>query len=329
MVMVTVSGIRIMSHRLHGQHPRLPSSTLSPLCVTTLGRTGSTLLLGYLGCHPTCSVYQPFQAEARYISYWVQMFESLASGHSWQMPLVSSNAVVSGSWMLGEDDKNPHHYGIYPSLFSWFNDQYVKDVHQFCSQSLSKHYQQVAHCNHGKSAPAQWMVEKFLPDIMLYKVKNIFPSSREIILVRDFRDVFASILSFIRKRGVSGFGREHFEDDKSYLMESFIPSVRQLYEHWKSCEDMVLLVRYEDLIMQPEETLQEVFAALNIDASLSCVDSVLSKAKSINRQSQLKHQTNATIQASIGSYKEKLTAEQISCIESQLKPVLLDFGYSV
>ncbi len=327
LVMVTVSGTRIASHRLHGQRPPLSTPAISPLCVTTLGRTGSTALLGYLGCHPSCSVYQPFQAEARYISYWVQMFESLASGRSWQMPLVSSNPVISGSWMLGEDEKRPHHYGIYPSLFSWFNDQYVKNIYQFCSQSLSEHYLQVARCNHGQKATAQWMVEKFLPDLTLYKVKNMFPSSREIILVRDFRDVFSSILSFIRKRGVSGFGREFFDDDESYLIESFIPSVHQLHEHWKSCEDHALLVRYEDLITKPEETLQNVFTSLNIDASSTCVDAVLSKARSINCQSQLKHQTNASIQASIGSYKQKLTMEQIHCIEQQLKQVLLDFGY--
>jgi len=323
--LVRDDGTYAQIYTITGSRPRLPLPMVPPLCVTTLGRTGSTALLGYLGCHPEVSVYKPFQAEARYISYWSQMFESLSSGMSWQVPLDSSSVTVSSEWMLGCQRRIPRHYGVYPEMFAWFNKQYIPDVYRFCMASLCEHYQHVARLNGGKSP--SWMVEKFLPDLTLYKVKNLIPTAKELILVRDFRDVYNSILAFIAKRGESGFGRNQFEDDRSYLAESFIPSVKQLHRHWKEDNNQALLVRYEDLIQKPNETMKKICAYLSVDESDACIEATLKKASELGAKLQKKHQTSDDAASSIGRFEGALPAEDVAYLEEELREALSDFGY--
>ena len=49
------------------------------------------------------------------------------------------------------------------------------------------------------------------------KLAELYPDSREVFLVRDFRDMVSSILAFNAKRGARGFGRAAAETDAGYV----------------------------------------------------------------------------------------------------------------
>ena len=50
---------------------------LSPLLVTTLGRSGSTWLVRLLAAHPQLLAYRPFEFEPRLVTYWTEIVRSL------------------------------------------------------------------------------------------------------------------------------------------------------------------------------------------------------------------------------------------------------------
>jgi hypothetical protein len=258
-----------------GQRPPLVTSGLSPLLVTTLGRTGSTALLGTLGMHPKMAVYKPFEQEARYIGYYTQMFKTLSSAYSWQAPLMHVSEYVTQDQLLGRNvpSEGILHYSVYSEMWDNFYHQYVPNMYKFCSEQLSQLYQQVAKLN-GNHEPL-FMVEKFVPGNEVTEVKTIFPTAKEIVLVRDPRDVYCSILSFIEKKGQLAFGREFFQDNHSYLTESFIPNMIQLYQYWKTHSDSVLLVRYEDMILDPQKTYHKICQYVGINNSSETIHQML------------------------------------------------------
>ena len=85
---------------------------------------------------------------------------------------------------------------------------------------------------------------------------ELYPSAKEIFLVRDFRDMACSILAFDRKRGFAGFGRPDGAATRSTcameLREMALDLRKQLGHDRR---DRAHLVRYEDLVLRPIETV--------------------------------------------------------------------------
>jgi hypothetical protein len=326
---VTADAEKILLCVISGQRPPLTSCDLTPLLLTTLGRTGSTALLGTLGMHPKVAVYKPFDQEARYISYYTQMFKTLSSVYSWQAPLAAISEYVTQDQLLGRNVPSDDllHYSVYSEMWSNFYQQYMPDIFKFCTGQLSQLYHQVAALN-GNESP-QWIAEKFVPGNEVLEVKTVFPAAREIVLVRDPRDVYCSILSFIEKKGQFGFGRECFHDNHSYLTEAFIPSVMQLYRYWKTNADTVLLVRYEDMVNKPEQTFHKICEHIGIDSTPETISRMLIKASETSNDRQKEHQTSASIANSIARFKSNLSQSDIRLMEDSLNEALTEFGYDL
>jgi len=326
---VTADAENILLCVISGHRPSLTSSDLAPLLLTTLGRTGSTALLGTLGMHPKVAVYKPFDQEARYISYYTQMFKTLSSAYSWQAPLAAISEYVTQDQLLGRNVPSDDllHYSVYSEMWGSFYQQYMPDLFKFCTGQLSHLYHHVAKLN-GNDTP-QWIAEKFVPGNEVLEVKTLFPTAKEIVLVRDPRDVYSSILSFIEKKGQLGFGRECFQDNRSYLTEAFIPSVIQLYRYWKTHADSVLLVRYEDMILESAQTFHKICQHLDIDSSPETINRMLIKASETNSDRQKKHQTSSSVADSMARFKSNLSQSDIRLMEESLSEVFVGFGYDL
>lgn len=326
---VDVTGNSIQLCTISGNRPRLiNSSSLSPLLITTLGRTGSSALLGTLGMHPQISVYKPFEQEARYIGYYLQMFKTLSSAKSWQAPLGYATEFVSQEQLIGNVNSSHFlHYCVYEKMWDYFYNKYVPNLFKFCNTQLSKLYREVAKLD-GKNSPL-YMAEKFVFGNELQEVKLLFPKAKEIVLIRDPRDTYASILAFNKKNGKLAFGREFFEDNQGYLVEAFIPNVMKLYDYWSANRSSVLLVRYEDFIQNPHETLIKICNFINIKSSPVLIDDLIAKAKEYNHDAQAAHQTSESPFSSIERYKSVLSAGEISQINKLLCKPLIEFEYQI
>ena len=299
---------------------------IRPIVINTLGRTGSTYLLGLLGAHPQIAAYRPFQVEARYASYWTQMFLSLSHPKSWVFP-VASYDIGNPSWILGDDSAKELHRAMYPEMTAWFNGAYIRQAFGFCMGSLQEHYRRVAEIQ--KKESALFFAEKFLPNPFTDAVVGLVPGAREIFLARDFRDMFCSIDAFNKKRGFLGFGREKFANDEEYVKKALAPGAEALRDSWLRRRSSCSLVRYEDLVLEPESHLADVFEYLGVDGSPSTVKGVLRRAAGMNPKSQKNHKTTSSAKDSMRRFRREMPPGMQDFCNDAFGDCLKVFGYDI
>ena len=94
---------------------------------------------------------------------------------------------------------------------------------------------------------------------------ELYPNGRELFLVRDFRDMVCSMLAFNEKRGVSGFGRAEADSDMEFV-ETLGGQATSLARAWERRRDRAHLVRYEDLVLDPERALAGLLDHVGVDS---------------------------------------------------------------
>jgi hypothetical protein len=92
------------------------------------------------------------------------------------------------------------------------------------------------------------MAEKHLADNLPWLVWELYPHAKELFLVRDFRDVFSSMLAFNQRSGRRVFGPAHVESDEELAYFLRDSRLRYLSNSWPKREERAHLIRYEDLI---------------------------------------------------------------------------------
>ncbi len=297
---------------------------VTPIALTTLGRTGSSHALGLLGLHPQIAVYRPYRAEARYASYWLQLFLSLTEPRSWMAPLAAFERE-DPCWILGQGPNSRNHNILYPQLPGWFNGGYSDRLFRFCTDSMQQHYRLSALAE-GKE-DIRYFCEKFLPDTFTRRFLELVPGAREVILVRDFRDVYCSIRSFNAKRGSQEFGRAAFDSDEAYVSEKLACDVRLMVDTWQARREQAFLLRYEDLVLKPQPTLRALYQHLGLDASPELVGQLLEQAGAQRNAEQDRHKTVADPAKSIGRFREDLDPRMQAVCNQAFAPGLECFGY--
>ena len=171
---------------------------------------------------------------------------------------------------------------------------------------------------------ARYFAEKSDP-AAAWLTRELYPGMREIFLVRDFRDLVTSILAFDAKRGFFGFGRRPEDQDADYVRR-FRLSTMNLCHAWRHRADRAHLLRYEDLVRNPEESLRRVLEYLGLDASPSLVCGILDR---IDQESEIliDHRTSSSALASIGRWRRDLPAAIQDVCHEVLADALREFGY--
>lgn len=186
-------------------------------------------------------------------------------------------------------------------------------------------------------APARHLVLKE-PHMTLY-----FPELHELlgdearflVLMRDPRDVIASMLDVGRRMAAQGISHlfnqgnlfEMVNQFKFFYVKCFAacnqnPTLRR----------QLLVVRYENLVSQPEQELEKIRAFTGL--ALSNAGKQAPGAEKLRAQSSERQQlwrtelSGQAISASkINNYREKLTHLQIQQIEAQCQDIMKIFGY--
>jgi Sulfotransferase family len=328
-VLVSSSGERATLTTLRGRRRALRSAfspTLNPLLITTLGRTGSSWLALLLSKHPEIVAYRPFQYEPRVASYWMEVLRSLSEPVSFLQSIKPE--LYEGHWWLGDERPSPLPLNFADQTMpQWLGNENVAAVAGFCQSRIDAFYSTVAQTQN-QSRP-RYFAEKAYPDEATPMLtRELYPDARELILVRDFRDRVCSIMGFNSKRGYKSFGRQLTDSD-----EEFIRSERQVAERmletWNDRREDAFLVRYEDLIVQPEETLGAAFAYLGFDSDPATVRRTLEDANAELPNNQRAHQTSSSVAASVGRWRQDLTPEHQALCEESFGDILEAFGYEL
>jgi hypothetical protein len=301
---------------------REPDDRIQPLLVTTLGRTGSSRLMLLLGQHPSLVVHPPFPFETHVTAYWASMFEKLSSPNSYLRSLVAPEDV-DGLWWTGHEPFPAETYVDQDPGAHWLGGQGLDNLARFARRQIVDFYE-VSAAFQGKSSAPRYFVEKWLPTPLRRVQHELFSGSAEIFLVRDCRDVLASILAFNEKRGSQGF-QQAGQGHEAYV--AFIrESVEMLWSAWHTA-DNALLVRYEDLVHRTPAKLAEILDFLKLDASESLVDRMIEEADTVEPEAQAQHRTARDSRASIGRWRHDLPRKLRKTCNREYAQVLKAFGY--
>jgi hypothetical protein len=312
---------RLPLGRLRGRRrsiPASPESQIEPLMINTIGRSGSTLLVTLLSSHPDVVAFPPFVKDARISTYWVNVLQDLAEPASFLAPFDPPD-LEAPHWWLGSGGGELGE----PEVERWLGSEAVDSLAAVCRSRIEAFYRRLA--------PAEEMpryfVEKYLPhQVAPDLLAEMYAGAREVILVRDFRDMLCSVIAFNRKRGYEAFGRTGEGGDPEYVRGALAQSATTLAERLRGKATRPHLVRYEDLIQAPEPTLTELFEHLELDADPERVAETLDRAAA-SSASMEHHRTTSDPAASIGRWREDLPTEIADVCNDALGPLLAEFGY--
>jgi Sulfotransferase family len=294
---------------------------IAPLMVTTLGRTGSTVLVKVLAAHPEVVAYRPFEHEPRVATYWLGVLTSLTDPVSYRRQ-VDPTGTLDGAWWLGAEPPHPRRLKD-PGLARWIGVDSVREIAAFCQARIEGVYAAVA-AEEG-TPPPSFFAEKFRPDRIPDLMWELYPRLREVILVRDFRDMVASMFAYNAKRGREGFRRAGAASDADYVVGQVKASVTGLAAAWHARRDRAHLVRYEDLLREPETTVTALLGYLGLDESAA--GEMVGALRARGGETEW-HRTTPEPAASIGRWRHDLAPETRRACEEALGPELRAFGYA-
>lgn len=319
---------RIDLGTLRGTRSRLsqgPEDELQPLMITNLGRSGSTAIINLLSSHPEVVAYRPTETETRVASYWMDVFMSLAEPVSYMRQLFPRD--LRRGWWLGDAAATPR-LDEDPDTREWLAEQAVEELAVMCRGRIEAFYRQLA--PRVDRPGATYFVEKCQPRVgqaLPGLLDELYPRAREIVLVRDFRDMACSMFSY--KKG-KAFAPKPGQTQEEHL-EGIGVSALNLLHNWQRRSNQAYLVRYEDLVLNPFPMVQGLLEFLDLDASDRATSEMVDVLTSSGRSLQYHRTTKGQAQgqdASIGRWQRDLEPGQLEQVERALGPALAGFGYS-
>jgi hypothetical protein len=295
---------------------------IQPLMVTTLGRTGSMMLMRLLEAHPEVLVHRPFRYEQRVASYWIEVLRTLADPVSYSRQLAPAGSLDGGRWWLGEEGPMPTTGMRDEDLERWVGRDAVVSLAETSQARVEALYEQVA--ARMDTGGFRYFAEKYSLECAAL-AWELYPGARELFLVRDFRDMVASILAFNRKRGVKGFGEEGARDELDYVRRLEVWATN-LLESWRHRADRAHLVRYEDLVLEPAATLEGLLAYVGVATDEETIERMLDVLGEDLPELE-DHHTAPDAKASIGRFRRDLPPDLARACEQSFGEALEAFGY--
>ena len=162
----------------------------------------------------------------------------------------------------------------------------------------------------------------------LTAVSGLYSGQRELFLVRDFRDMFCSIAAYNEQRSHQYFNRNLASSDEDYVRHYLASDVRQLLDGWRSRSDYAHLVRYEDLVLNPHETLDGVLRYLGLESGDQIIWRMLNpELVDEEEQYMAEHRTTSMAARSVGRWRDELPIELVAVCDEVFGEAFEEFGY--
>ena len=281
-----------------------------PILVTASGRSGTTILMKHLRTSPSILIPDKYPYELKLLTYYGHAFDILSSP--------GNEGEFSGNEGLHIDPKNvslnPFNHHQFQDVFADTSTLYdfferKAPVHLTAAfRAIISDFYDILGDKSGRQH-SRYFAEK--TDI-LHRARDFariaFEAVREFILIRDPRDLFCSYRSFWKSRP-----------------EEAIPALkataaRILNIRRTNHQHDLIFIKYEDLILQKENTLARIGDFLGLGHALAPdieSDGILFK----------KHGTSADASSSVGRWKADLKDEEIRIFEDQFAEFFTTFEY--
>lgn len=323
---IKIASVSIKRKPLSIQH----QTNWQPLLLTSMGRSGTTWFMHLLREHPEIYIHEEHPHELLMMQYWINMLVSLTS------PLESDR--LYDKWKIRDLKGLSVRSNVYyrkdvlnSQTLKYLGSAYIEQFADFCLNSIEQAYKTIIDYAYSQAltqspiGKVRFVSEKGL----LYKdlIKELYPQSKHIFLIRDIRDNIASSKAFNVKTGRKGFGEEKAKDDNEFV-DIRCKQFNQRFAEYDACKDMAHFVRYEDMIDVPHAMLKGVLEYLELDNSEIVIKEMIERASKDNKDMQ-NHQTSDQVVSTSGRWKRDLTPElQSLCLEIS-ETALRDWGYEV
>jgi hypothetical protein len=305
-----------------GYEPRL-----QPLIVNSFGRTGTTLLMRMLAAHPGVVAYDRPPYEVRGGKYWLHVLKTLAAPTDPRKRVGAPMEFHLEPLAVGGNPFYSAAFAAWPDVEAWSGSTYIEELAAFCQRSIDGWYLVTATAQDHAHESLVYFAEKHFPDAYPRLLRELYPGARELFLVRDFRDMIASMQAYNARKGSSDFGRDKAGSDEAwlaYLRQNFLV----LRAAWRDRGEPGSLVRYEELVRDPAATLPPLLTALGLDATPETVRRLIAAAAP-DAPELRGHGTAGSPEASIGRWRTDLAPELRLAVEETFGDLLQEFGYEV
>ena len=325
---ILADGARAKIAVLRGQRRPLVTDytpLLQPLIVTSLGRMGTTLLMRMLAAHPGVVTYARPPYEARGGKYWLHVLKTLAAPTDAGTRIGAAMEFHLEPRAAGGNPFYSSHFAAWPEVEAWSGSAYIADLAAFCQRSIDGWYLATAEAQGQERGALVYFAEKHFPDDYPRRLRELYPGANELFLVRDFRDMVASMLAYNARKGFADFGRARAGSDEAWLRE-LRQGVIALHTAWRERGTTRTLVRYEDLVRDPAATLPPILDDLGLDSGTETVARLIAAAAP-DAPDLRGHGTAASPDASIGRWREDLPPEMRTAVAATFGDLLVQFGY--
>jgi hypothetical protein len=287
------------------------SLALSPLLVTHIARSGSTLFMDILNRHPALLVAKHYPYEVKPATYYARAARLLTEPGDHEAS-ASPTEFMRNDQHLGF---NPFNHLAFDSVFSDYDlrtDFFERSSRETLFRALrevSNDYYRHLAADQNKTS-ATYFAEKCEAQGATRKsFLTLFPNAYEIILTRDPRDILCSSRAYFRPSG-----NKDFLVNVSNACERLLRFIREKRQR-------TVVVTYEALVCDQRAALSAVSDFLAIESGnwfeVSAPDTELFEA----------HSTATSPTESIGRWKRELSSSQKELCDNAFASFLDAFGY--
>ena len=274
--------------------PETSMDAMRPVLVNGAGRSGSTLLMDRLSLHPQIIAARRVPHEVKLLTYYSAALRTLAATADRQAS-ADPESMTSDLYHLGFNPYNrPSFYTIArdPQVLAALFEDEIPTILAGSFKNIVRKYYAILAADSDKGGVTHFAEKISLADTSRYGPRALFGEVREIVLVRDPRDLLCSERSF-------------WHLDWNAALDSVRASNRDILRIRSDAASDVLLVRYEDLITQERLTLERIGAFVGLTHPW------VSTSEHQNPMFA-GHATSSSPAASIGRFRSDLSGEELT-----------------
>jgi hypothetical protein len=283
-----------------------------PVLLTSTGRTGTTMLMSEFARHPDLVVGDQFPYEIKQIAYHAAAFRALMADADWErstkpetmlapemIRIIGSNPYKkSGLFGLG---------GGRHALRQFYQSSVPAEYATLFRRFIVEFYATLAAAQGKQSAP--YFCEKGdLDEAAVQGARLFFDAVKDIVIVRDPRDLLCSAIAFWKLRPETA-------------LTMLTSTISRLAEIARRAGPDTVVIRYEDLVRDAVVTRQALSRFLDLD--------LLSGSDAVSEAIPDSHRTSRDPAASVGRWRSDLNAHQVEACEVTFGSYMRDFDYEL
>lgn len=294
------NGIRVLPGSTSGY------ASLSPVMLTSRGRSGTTMLMNEFSHHAEIVVGNTYPYEVKHAAYYAAAHRVVALPPPVDNPDFAEAAEKT--WTICGNPANRPDISESlggPRMGHLFQQAIPRRLSDLFREFVVEAYGVMA-VEQGKPDPRFFAEKTSLADNVRHGIRNMFGAVREIVLIRDPRDYMCSAKAFWH----------HSSRAVLDLLAITMPAFEAIHQN---AGPDTIFIRYEDLIGNPIDTRKHIYEFIG-------VAEIPTHAPPVETFDG--HATSATPDASIGRWKQDLSPEELAACTRVCASYMDRFGYA-